>query len=286
MIGWLAATLLFAQAPQAPPDMEKAVLGFADHLLSNGDAHRAIAEYERFLWLCGDCEKAAYAELRIAEAQRRAGRVDESIASYRLVIGSFPEKSEARDAAKALPETLEAARRPGDASDAYRSFVALHADDPAAPEMAVRAVRTALRAHDVSRLELAVPIVPAGATSGDLAALVRAAKSGRPSRRSPAVAGTLAVVLPGAGHFYAGRFRDGVTAFIVNALFTSAAVIAWRQEQYAIAGVLGGLELFWYGGNVVGAVNASHRFNGAAADAHWRELEKKYLPLPAVSVRF
>ncbi len=285
MTGVLAAVLL-AQAAQQPADIDKAVLGFADHLLSTGEAHRAIGEYERYLWLCGDCEKAPYAELRLAEAQRRAGQVDEAIARYRVVIGSFPGKPEARDAAMALPETLEAAGRPGDASDAYRFFVTTHGADADAPELAVRALRTALRAHDVERLKLGLPLVPAGATTGDLAALVRAAESGRPSRRVPAVAGTLAVILPGAGHAYAGRYRDAITSFIINALFTSGAVIAWQQEQYAIAGVLGGLEIFWYGGNVVGAVNAAHRFNAAATDRHWRELEKKFIPVPAVSLRF
>lgn len=273
----LFATLVFAQTPE----MDRAVLGFADHLLTTADAHRAIGEYERFLWLCGDCEKAPYAELRIAEAHRRAGKLDEAIARYKMVIGEHAGKPEARDAAKALPETLESAGRPGDASDAYRAFVATHAGDAESLELGWLAVRTALRAHDLERLKLATPIV-----NSDLAGLVRAAEKERPSRRSPAVAGTLAVVLPGAGHAYAGRWRDAFTALIINALFTSGAVIAWKEEHYAVAGVLGGFELFWYGGNVVGAVNAAHRFNGAATDRHWRDLEKKYLPLPAVSIRF
>ena len=133
-----------------------------------------------------------------------------------------------------------------------------------------------------SALEVAAP---AGAPEVDDAGLL-ADLDRPPSRRSPALAGTMSAILPGAGHVYAGRYRDGVMALVVNALFIGGAYIAYDHDEYALAGALGGAEVFWYGGSVVGAVNAADRHNHRADSQHYRSLERKWVPAAGLSLRF
>ena len=263
------------------------VLEFADHLLDNGEPFRAAGEYERYLFLCGTCERVPYAERRLAETFRRGGRPKDAASRFAAVAAAHPGSPEGILAARSAAESLEEASAPGLASDAYREFARRHPDEPDAGEAWARALRTAFRAHDEDRVRAALETpAPKDAPKVDVAA-VRADLGEKPSRRSPALAGVMSAVIPGSGHVYAGRARDGVMALIINALFISGAVIAYDHEQYPLAAGLAAAELFWYGGNVVGAVNAADRYNRRATDTHYKRLERKHMPAAAsVSVRF
>lgn len=262
------------------------VLDFADHLLAGGEAFRAAGEYERYLFLCPACERSAYAERKLAESFRRGGRSRDAAARYRAVAAAHPESPEAPIAAVSAAESLEEAGAPGEASDAYRAYLAQFPGDRGASEAWTRSLRTALRAHDAARVRAALQVAaPAGASDVDAAGLL-ADLDRAPRRRSPALAGTMSALLPGAGHVYAGRYRDGVMALVVNALFIGGAYIAYDHDQYALAGALGSAEIFWYGGSVVGAVNAADRHNRRAESQHYKSLERKWVPAAGLSLRF
>jgi tetratricopeptide (TPR) repeat protein len=79
--------------------------------------------------------------------------------------------------------------------------------------------------------------------------------------KSVTTAGTLAVILPGAGHWYLGRKQDAIIAFGVNALFAWAAVNSFQQGNNGLGTLLGVIELAWYSGNIYSAVNSAHKFN-------------------------
>ncbi len=79
--------------------------------------------------------------------------------------------------------------------------------------------------------------------------------------KSPFLAGTLSAVIPGSGHVYAERYRDGAMAFLVNALFIAGTIIALADENYALAAVAGGVGLPFYVGNIYGAANAARKWN-------------------------
>lgn len=275
----LFALVMLAAGPVLPPP--DPVLGFADDLLVRGEAWRAIGEYERYLADCGACVDGPHAELQLAAAWRLAG--DPAGAARRLeaLAEKHPDAPEAREARRQLGAVWAAANDPGKAADAELAFVKLYPDDPGVADMARYAARDALHAHDPARVKAI-----AAATPG-LDPLVSAMSSTRAGHRSPLAAGLMSAVLPGAGQVYAGRYRDGIMSFAINALFVSSTVLAAQKKEYGLAGVLGGTELLWYGGNVVGALNAAHRYDAEAEDARWRGLEKKYLtPEVKVSVAF
>jgi tetratricopeptide (TPR) repeat protein len=79
--------------------------------------------------------------------------------------------------------------------------------------------------------------------------------------KDPLAAGVMAGVLPGLGHAYCGRYKDGVLAFLVNGLFLWAAVESFDNDQEVLGGILAFLELGWYTGNIYSAVNGAHKHN-------------------------
>ncbi len=280
-----ALAALFATPGADAPAGADAILGFADDLLVHGDPNRAIDEYTRYLFVCGSCARAPYAELRLAESYRRAGSPGVAAAREAAIAEKWPDTPEGREAARAVGEDWERAGDPAAASDAYRGWAAAHADEADAAEQARLAVRTALRAHDPKRVELAVPLIPAG-TGTPLEGLIADVNRTRPRHRSPAIAGALAAVLPGAGHLYTGEWGNAFAAFSTNALFLGGAVLAAQKKEWAVAGVAGAAEVFWYGGNVIGAINSADRFDARAEDAKWRGLERRWMATPTARLSF
>ena len=97
-------------------------------------------------------------------------------------------------------------------------------------------------------------------------------------RKSPQTAGLLAAVLPGSGHFYLGRYKDGTTAFLLNFSFIWGAVASFQQGNYAVGGILTFFEVGWYTGNIYSAVGAAHKYNKWEEDRFRDDIEKKFKP--------
>jgi hypothetical protein len=97
-------------------------------------------------------------------------------------------------------------------------------------------------------------------------------------RKSPALAGGLSAVLPGAGHLYCDRPRDALVSFLLNASFLWATVAAAERDQWALAGILGFFELGWYGGNVVSSVNAAQKWNRREEQRFFEKHEAGLVP--------
>lgn len=103
-------------------------------------------------------------------------------------------------------------------------------------------------------------------------------KGERLPRKSPYTAGLLAAILPGSGHFYLGRYKDGATAFLLNASFIWGAVVSFQQNNYAVAGILTFFEVGWWTGNIYSAVGAAHKYNKWEEDRFREDMEKKFKP--------
>jgi TM2 domain-containing membrane protein YozV len=88
--------------------------------------------------------------------------------------------------------------------------------------------------------------------------------------KSPTLSGFLSACMPGAGQFYVGRPKDGLTAFIVNGLFIGATVQAFEHDQEFLGVMLGALELGWYIGNIYNATNSAHKYNKKVREDYWK----------------
>ncbi len=237
-------------AEPPPPATPEGALSFAEVLLSAGESFRAVTEYQRFLhhFPTHPEQDRAWKGMGVAYAQ--AGRWEEAAACF----GRLPPEDDSR---RLLGAALYQGQRYGDAAGLLL----------ANPEGEAEATLGTLAVLREGLTEL-----PAGARQDLIDEF-----QGLPRKR-PATAGTLAAVVPGAGHLYCGRPRDAAVAFVLNAAFIWGTYEAARREEWALAGVLGAFELGWYSGNVVSAVNAAHKWNRREEGQFFRKWEAAALP--------
>jgi hypothetical protein len=79
--------------------------------------------------------------------------------------------------------------------------------------------------------------------------------------KNPTTAGVLSGVLPGLGHAYCGRYKDGTVALLLNGLTIWAGLEAFDEDLDVLGGALMFLELGWYSGTIYSAVNSAHKYN-------------------------
>ncbi len=248
----LLATGAWAKPP--PPATPEGVLSFADTLLRSGDSFRAATEYLRFLHHFPEDPRAPRALEGLGRAYALAGRWAEAAGAFARLSREAPSPEARRLLAGALyrgGRPLEAARlllAPG-AGEPDRVLGTLALLRAGRPREALPGVRT-----DIVEKYEALP------------------------RKSPFTAAALAAVLPGAGHLYVGRPRDAAVSFVLNGVFLWGTWRAARNEQWALAGVLGLFEAGWYGGNVVSAANGAHKWNRREARRFFSRWEAGVMP--------
>ena len=79
--------------------------------------------------------------------------------------------------------------------------------------------------------------------------------------KNPWFAGISAAVLPGAGHVYDGRPRDGWTAFFYTGILSAITWEAVENDNLWLAGVFGSAASMFYAGNIFSAVNMAYKHN-------------------------
>ena len=240
-------------------------LGLGDAFLADGEYYRAVTEYLRYLYLFPEAERASYALLQIGLAHFHGGEYQRAIDYFARVRASYdPEHF----AAAAYHEGLcyERLNQPDQARDAFERAVVFDTAGAPAREALLGKALSRVRQGDLAggRTELArfQALYPQEPRVGSVSRAVEQidAQAGVPGK-SPLLAGALSAVLPGSGQAYAGRYRDGLVALLVNGLFIAGTAVAIDQENYATAAVVGGIGLPFYLGNIYGAANAANRWN-------------------------
>jgi tetratricopeptide (TPR) repeat protein len=244
-----------------------AQLALGDAFFAEGEYYRAVTEYMRFVHLFGGSKRVPYALLRVGLARYEGGEYAGAIEYFARTRQTYHPDS---FGAAAFHEALcfERLEKPGQAQDAFERVLAFDAGDAHAPRALVGKALGCVLAGDMAgarrELERAGSLFDAGTVHGRMRDAIRQLDGYRgASRRSPSAAACLAAVVPGSGHCYAGRQRDGVVAFLVNGLFIAGTVVALEQENYPSAAVIGAFGAPFYLGNIYGAANAAHRWNVA-----------------------
>jgi tetratricopeptide (TPR) repeat protein len=256
--GALLLLLLLVSPPvrgePAPPGTPEGTLTFADAVLRAGDSYRAATEYMRFLHHFPDHPAIPAALEGLGRSYSAAGRWDEAIAIFSRLeqTAPTPERQHLLGAALYSGKRYEEAARwllrpeAGERSEVLGTLAWLRAGSTAPLPAGAR--------EDLHQDYAAIP------------------------RKSPSTAGFLSAVLPGSGHLYCDRPRDAAIAFVLNAAFIWGTVEAVRQEEYALAGILGLFELGWYSGTLVSSVNAAHKWNRRAEGSFFRQWEEWAVP--------
>ena len=78
--------------------------------------------------------------------------------------------------------------------------------------------------------------------------------------KNPTLAGVLALI-PGAGHLYCGRPRDGAVAFLFNSALFLAARHAFDNGNNALGGLIAFTGAGFYSGSIYGSISSAHKLN-------------------------
>jgi hypothetical protein len=236
---------------------------FAESLFEQADFYRAIGEYKRLIFLCPDavalCEKAYY---KTGLSYFRAKKWQSAIEAFDPFLVNFPDSRMAGEATYLKGMSEKNLSLYDEALVTFGDIIKIEAG-----EYRARAIyQSALVLVDMEKWERAGEMfsrVPGESVLYDSAGVFSTGLEniGNIPHKSPAVAGTLAAIVPGAGHLYTERRRDAIVAFLLNAAFIWSAVELFDDEKYVTGGIVTFFELGWYTGNIYSAVSSAHKFN-------------------------
>jgi len=284
-----AALVLLTQIPGAdaqPPLREEPekILGFAHHLLSEGDAYRAVTEYRAFLFLFPGHAKEEEARFFLGKAHQKERDWSEALEAFRQAAeGKEGNGSWAWEAALEYGETLLLAGQPAAAAKTLEEV----ADTPRWDRIRGRALYRAawgwLQAREweqaIRTLERIPPDDPLRKAAEQRREEIAREVPSLP-QRDPWLAGGLAAILPGSGHMYSGRVKEGLTSFLLNGAFVAGAVFSVREGYLVTAGILSFFELGWYLGGISTAAREAEQFNREQEHRWLMREEERWEPRP------
>jgi Tetratricopeptide repeat len=256
------------------------ILGFANALFNDGDYFRAITEYKRFLFLHPTDPRAGRVRLQVGVSYQRGQQWDDARQTLESIARQHPDAEIRAEAAYLVGETSFQQGRYAQAIADLRPVAERYGQTPVGERARYLLGWSYLRARQwpeasqtFDSIGTTSPLFPSSRVLAD------AAREGEHlPRKSPALAGLMSAVMPGTGHFYTGRFRDGTVALLLNGAFLAAGIEAVSAGNEAAAGLLLFFEAAWYSGALYGAVNAAQKYNLDLEERWLQGLERQHSP--------
>lgn len=251
------------------------VLHLADRLLASGLAEEAVTEYKRYIFFnsarsanLNSAVDLTYAYGQIATAYRIDGRMDEAVEMLLRAIPAEPKQDE-RDHWRIQLGVLEMARGQYDLADFTLLKVEMFSQASSARRRAAF-FRGVCNVY-MGRVDEAKEAFRAFAANGDpqdrqlhrdLEAFLD--RSGLMKPKSARTAKWLSTFVPGAGQMYAGYWKDGVHALVLNAATANVVAGSLAARRYMSAIVDSSFLFFrFYGGNRARAASTADTANKA-----------------------
>ena len=236
---------------------EELPLSLGKHLAAQGNYDAAITEYKRFLFFHPDDSRIGEVYYNIGLAYKAQGLWTEAVTALRTAT-SLAIDSETKSAYQlALAVTLIATKN---YDLAQLELIKVVLRKPSVPLF-----RRALFLQGVAyiyqfRWEAARSVLQDYTLDERLDALFEDALN--IPQKSVTVAKVLSTIFPGAVHIYAGDWRDGLNAFLLNGALGFLTIDAVFAEHYMDAVLWGGaIFLRYYRGNTFRAEEAVRQFN-------------------------
>jgi len=193
-----------------------------------GNPEEAITEYKRFIFFSSSAEEIKLGMMRIGEAYRHMGRWDLAADAVHDAILLMRDRSEIATARIRSALDMICA---GDYSSAkFDLLEVLNSDVDRSIKIRARFLLGVAEIYEGKRVESAGDLIPSlrgmGVDERDISKLNRLLLTPPAGRRSPKAAALLSAFLPGAGQIYAGCWRDGINALLLNG---AIALWAWRE---------------------------------------------------------
>jgi hypothetical protein len=193
-----------------------------------GNHEEAITEYKRFIFFADSPDDVKLGMLRLSEAYRRTKRWDLAAETLHNAIPLMEDESEVAEARiKSALDMICA----GEYSSAKLELIEV-AEDDVNRSSRIRA-RFLLGVSEIyenrwenARKELIPSLREMGIDGRSVSKIDRLLAVPPPGRRSPKIASFLSVILPGSGQIYAGDWKSGINAFILNGL-----ILLWAGSE-------------------------------------------------------
>ncbi len=276
------AGIIFAvsiDAFAAPPLLidADAQYAFAQKLFQQQDYDTGIAEFQRFIHFFPQDDRVPEAEAYIGQAQLRAGQYKKAIRSFETLIDKYEGHPQAVSAFFHISDCFLRLEDPQQAIITLQNLARMTNDPEVLNETYYRMGWIAI---DIGKLSQATGIFKKigeeFSQENGIDALIEELSSQKPiTRKNPTLAGMLSIV-PGTGQLYCGRYRDALSAFIVNGGLIWAAVESFEKEFYALGATITFFEFGFYTGNIYGAMTSAHKYNQRQIQNNSRKLRKQY----------
>ncbi len=235
---------------------------FAEALLAEGDYYRAIGEYKRFIHFFPENKLVETCAYRIGESYYRAKRWQETREALTTFIKKYPTSPMTPGALYLKGIAEKQLRLYMDALSTFQDVIkskSIEFSDKAVYESAI----VHMEMQEWLKARETFSIVPKDSRLSGSASIIASEllHIDELPKKSPATAGTLAAILPGAGHLYTDRPTDALVAFLLNGTFIFGAIELFRHENYVAGGIVTFFELGWYTGNIYSAVSSAHKYN-------------------------
>lgn len=250
----LSAFLLFSDFTAIAEELP---LSLGEHLAAQGNYDAAITEYKRFLFFHPDNEGIGEVYYNIGLAYRAQGLWSEAVTSLRAATHLATDDEAKSEYQLELAVTLIAAQD----YDLARLELIKVTMRTLSPELYRRALfLQAVASLYQFRWEDARESLRNYTTDERLYELFDAA-AGMPLK-SVKFAEVLSAIFPGAGQVYAGDWRDGLNALLLNGVLGFLTVDAVLDGYYVDAALFG-VFIFWryYRGNTFRAGQGAEQFN-------------------------
>jgi tetratricopeptide (TPR) repeat protein len=241
-------------------------LKMADAFMEEGEYYRAITEYKKLLILFPDSEWADYALFRMGIAYYNGEEYESALRSFSALRDKYPESSYIPKGYYFEGLGYWKLKR---LKEARTAFDALSEDYPRsehAPLALVAASLVGLEEENISlstdRLERLInryPDYPGSTNAKEAIPVIR--QYPKLPEKSKTLAAILSAIIPGSGYVYAGHLGDGITAFLINALWIAGVATGIHGGYYAVTGIVAGVGLPFYFGNIYGSANAAKKWN-------------------------
>lgn len=274
----LIVLLLLGRSASAGEMTAERMLSFADHLFTSGDYYRAITEYERMIFFYPDHPLTSTAKLQIANAYLQGGRLDQASERFRALTEGFPDDGVGRKALFLLGETEYQKREYSRAAEIFALYLEHYPGGEQADAARIKGGWCFLRQGKWQQAMEEFQKLPPDSPLHPRADGLAEASQRYPDipKKSPALAGGLSALLPGAGQLYINRPTDALISFLLNGTFIWAAVEAFRNDNNVTGGILLFFEAGWYTGNIYNAVSGAHKYNRRSEQQFMDNLQAKY----------
>lgn len=247
---------------------------FAESLFNEGDYYRAITEYKRLIFFFPQDKLTEKCTFRIAESYYKAGRWVEAVDALSAFDKKYQLSPMAMDGLYLKGMAEKELKRYQNALSTFQEIIkakSKYYDDKAIYQSAL----ILLEMWEWQKSRQTFSLVSKGSPLSSSAYIMSSGLEHMEDipQKSPATAGALAAVLPGAGHLYTNRYSDALVAFLLNGAFIWGAVELFQHDNPVAGGIVTFFELGWYSGNIYSAVSSAHKYNAREKEGFIQHLK-------------